>query len=151
MEEKLFNKFFEILNNMAGEGTIQWKLHFDTSIGRDGNYILRLNYKALTEKLLTCFYDNYICADKNCSGEASTGDQEAFKAAVISMGINSDSIRQELKLKSYCINCSYPVTFYSGEAAGRKLIYRAALLDVYQLQAAGVNIDNLLTDNRKDR
>jgi hypothetical protein len=151
MNEKLFNRVFEILNSMAGSGEILWKIHFDTCIGKDGNYILRLNYKALTEKLLKFFYDNYIRRGENSSREVSSDEDEAFKVSVISMGINPDSLRDELRRKSYCIQSSYPVNFYPRGGEGRKLIYRAALLDIYKLQTAGVNIDHLLSDNRQER
>lgn len=145
MDEKLFNKVFEILNSLAVSKKIIWKVDFDTCIGKDGNYILRLNYRSFSEKLLKFFYDNYICSGRNSS------EDEAFKSSVISMGINPISLREEIKEKSYCIQSSYPVNFYTHEGMGRKITCRAALLDIYKLKASGANIDHLLTDNRKER
>lgn len=151
MDEKLFNKVFDILNSLAVSKKIMWKVDFDTCIGKDGNYILRLNYRSFSEKLLKFFYDNYICSGGNSSMEGKSDEDEAFKSSVISMGINPDSLREEIKEKSYCIKSNYPVNFYTHEGMGRKITCRAALLDIYKLKASGANIDHLLTDNRKER
>ena len=40
--EKSFEEYFNLFNEMAGEGKLLWKVHYDTAIAKDGTYILRL-------------------------------------------------------------------------------------------------------------
>lgn len=150
MDEKLFNGVFDILNCMAGSGKIVWKVDFDTCIGKDGNYILRLNYNSLAEKLLEFFCDKYIRSGKNSSMEGSR-DDETFMASMMAMGINPVGLKEEIRSKSYCIESSYPVNFYVHQGKERKTSYRSAILDVYKLQEAGADISNLLSVSRKER
>ena len=63
--EKSFEEYFNLFNQMVGEKKLLWKVHYDTTIGKDGTYILRLNYKSILIKLMEYCYGD-LCM-RNCN------------------------------------------------------------------------------------
>ncbi|MCM0648174.1 hypothetical protein NBE98_07270 [Clostridium swellfunianum] len=149
-----FDNCFSILNKLACERKILWKIHYDTCIDKNGSYLLRLNYRALMPKLKYYYFkasvdymleNTHLAEDLEVLEESFKGSKSYFD----SKWLDAVSFRDELKVKDYCIASSYPVTFLREENLREKTVFRSAVIDIHKLQEKGIDLGYLLCDNRE--
>lgn len=82
MLNSAFENYFNILNKLACEKKILWKVHYDTCIDKNGTYLLRLNYRTLIPILKYCYFKASV--DHMLENTHLTNDmkalQESFKS-----------------------------------------------------------------------
>jgi hypothetical protein len=149
-----FEDYFNILNKLACEKKILWKVHYDTSIDKSGNYLLRLNYRALIPKLKYSYFKatvDHMLENTHLADDLEVLE-ESFKASENYFDpkwLDAVSFRDEIKVKDYCIASSYSVAFFREENLREKILFRSAVIDIHKLQEKGVDIGNMLCDNRE--
>lgn len=149
-----FENYFNILNKLACEKKILWKVHYDTCIDKNGSYLLRLNYRTLISKLKYSYFKasvDHMLENTHLADDIEVLE-ESFKASKNYLDpkwLDAVSFRNELKVKDYCIASSYPVTFLKEENLREKTLSRSAVIDIHRLQEKGLDIGNLLCDNRE--
>jgi hypothetical protein len=119
---------FKVMNVMAGEGEIRWKYDYDAIIDKNATYILRINIKAFFGKLLK--------KSRELGFETSFQEDRAFDFA------------RTIKHKKYCLG-SFNTRFLRQDNSERKFISNSAVfIDIAMLQNMGIEIGEMVVDNR---
>jgi hypothetical protein len=118
---------FKIMNLMAKDREIKWKYHYDTTIDKSANYVLRINLKSFYNKLLRkCREHGY----ESCFIENKSYD-----------------LGRLIKYKEYCLG-NFNTRFLREDQSEKKYINSSCTyIDIVELQNLGVDISELLVDN----
>lgn len=118
---------FEIMNLMAKEREIKWKYHYDTTIDKNANYVLRINLKS--------FYNNLLRKFKEQGYESCFIENKPY------------DLGRLMKHKDYCLG-NFNTRFLREDQSEKKYINNNSLyIDIAELQNLGVDISELLVDN----
>ncbi len=118
---------FEIMNLMAKERKIKWKYHYDTTIDRNANYVLRINLKS--------FYNNLLRFLKEQGYESCFIENKPY------------DLGRLMKHKDYCLG-NFNTRFLREDQSEKKYINSSSIyIDIAELQNLGVDISELLVDN----
>jgi hypothetical protein len=118
---------FEIMNLMAKEREIKWKYHYDTTIDKNANYVLRINLKSFYNKLLGKFREQGY---ESCFVENKPYD-----------------LGRLIKHKDYCLG-NFNTRFLREDQSEKKYINsNCVYIDIAEIQNLGVEISELLVDN----
>lgn len=118
---------FEIMNLMAKEREIKWKYHYDTTIDKSANYVLRINLKS--------FYNNLLMNLKEQGYESCFIENRPY------------DLGRLMKHKDYCLG-NFNTRFLREDQSEKKYINsNCVYIDIAELQNLGVDISELLVDN----
>lgn len=146
-------QFIEIINDMALYGEVLWKIDYDTIITEDGNYVLAINYTTIINKLKKHYYQQIF--DKSSVtfvGDIENSNDSRKIFSLIDTYISSEWFNEErfanaIKNKTYCIQNDAMKAFFCKDNPEYKVYYKAALLNIFEIQKMGYNIDNLLSND----
>lgn len=119
----------ETLNRMAINDVLTSKCDYDTVMDKDGDFVLRLNYKA--------FYDRFLkyCKDNKIEHEV----------------LQLESFEQQLSNMDYCKASKYVMKFNIKYAANETKSFRGMVLFIDKLKERNIDIDFMLDNEISNR
>jgi hypothetical protein len=114
----------ETLNRMAINGAIYEGCDYESLLDRDGDFVLRLNYKA--------FYDRFLryCKDNRIEHEV----------------LQLDSFEQQISNMEYCKASKKVLKFKAGYSSNETKSFRGMVLYIDKLKERNIDVD-FMTDN----